>query len=149
MLNITELKAKAASNDMSIVDTSGGLYQVYSNSYAIGNPQNLSSLQNADKWGLFEDMGDDDEPVWSIEPQEHVEFLCTNGANSSFTIKVIDADAALMIACYQFNNTCGYILPITVSSECGLIASLPADSMGDDGNDVEYTDEELGLNDDI
>lgn len=151
MLNITELRAKATSNGMSIVDTSKGLYQIYYGDHAIGRPQDISSLQNADKWGLFEDMGDDDEPVWHVAPrQEPISFLCTNGANSSLKVKALDATHALMVACYQFNNTCDYILPISVSSECGLTgATLPADNMGDDYNDVEYADEELGLNDDV
>lgn len=138
MLNITELKAKAASNDMSIVDVADGLYQIYSGDYAIGHPQDLEHLQNADKYGVFEEFDEVD------DEQGAIEFLCTNGSNSSFRVWAADADTALTMAVKRFDSESSYILPINVESECGQIATHYADNKD---NDI-YTADEMGLNDD-
>lgn len=136
MLNITELKAKATSNDMSIVDVAGGLYQIYSGDYAIGKPATLKHLQNADECGLFDDFVEVD------DEQDDIEFLCTNGANSSFKVMTADADEALKIAESRFDSESAYILPINVQSECGIVATL------NEPINIDYTDDEMGLNDD-
>lgn len=136
MLNITELKAKAASNGMSIVDVAGGSYQIYSGDYAIGKPDTLEHLQNADKCGVLEDFDEID------SEQDSIEFLCTNGANSSFKVMAVDADEALKIAESRFDSESDYILPINVQSECGIAATL------NEPITIDYTDDEMGLNDD-
>lgn len=51
-------------------------------------------------------------------------YLCTNGNNSSFWLDAIDAQTALAIAANRFDADCSYILPITVESEDGDIASI-------------------------
>lgn len=138
MLNITELKAKAASNDMSIVDVADGLYQIYHGDHAIGKPQDLEHLQNADKYGVFEEfdeVGDE---------QDTIEFLCTNGSNSSFRVWAADTDTALTMAAKRFDSEGDYILPINVESECGSVGATLNEPIT-----ISYTDEELGLNDDI
>lgn len=78
-----------------------------------------------------------------------INFVCTNGTSSSFNVQAANANDALSAAENHFDDQSDYILPIEVVSECGLRASVVADGLGDDYNDVEYTDEELGLNDDI
>lgn len=138
MLNITELKAKAASNDMSIVDVADGLYQIYSGDYAIGHPQDLEHLNNADKYGVFDNFDEID------REQDNVEFLCTNGSNSSFKVWAADAGTALTMAAKRFDSECDYILPINVESDCGQIGATL-----DEPITISYTDDELGLNDDI
>lgn len=52
------------------------------------------------------------------------DYLCTNGSNSSFRVKAIDAQAALTIAEARFDGDCSYILPITVQSEDGDVADI-------------------------
>ena len=52
------------------------------------------------------------------------DYLCTNGGNSSFRVKAIDAQAALTIAEARFDGDCSYILPITVQSEDGDVADI-------------------------
>lgn len=137
MLNITELKAKAASNDMSIVDVADGLYQIYSGDYAIGHPQDLAHLQNADKYGVFEEFDEID------HDQDNIEFLCTNGSNSSFRVRAADADTALMMAAKRFDSESDYVLPINVESEGGLTGATLNEPVH-----ATYTADELGLNDD-
>ena len=138
MLNITELKAKAASNDMSIVDVAGDLYQIYHGDHAIGAPQDLEGLNNADTYGVFDDFDETD------REQDNVEFLCTNGSNSSFKVWAADADTALTMAAKRFDSEGDYTLPINVESDCGQIGATL-----DEPITISYTDEELGLNDDI
>lgn len=138
MLNITELKAKAASNDMSIVDVVDGLYQIYHGDHTIGAPQDLEDLNNADTYGVFDGFDEID------REQDNVEFLCTNGSNSNFRVWAADADTALTMAVKRFDSESGYILPINVESECGQLATHYADNK--DG-DI-YTADEMGLNDD-
>ena len=138
MLNITELQAKAAKDNMSIVDMGNGLYQVYSGDYAIGRPQDLAHLQNADKYGLFEQLEEID------HEQDNIEFLCTNGLNSSFRLWDADSDTALMMAAKRFDSESDYVLPINVESEDGLTGATL-----DEPITISYTDDELGLNDDI
>lgn len=138
MLNITELKAKAASNDMSIVDVADGLYQIYSGDYAIGHPQDLEHLQNADKYSVFDNFDE------IGREQDNVEFLCTNGSNSSFKVMAVNADVALMLAAKRFDSESDYVLPINVESEDGSVGATL-----DEPVTVSYTDDELGLNDDI
>ncbi len=139
MLNINELKAKAALTGMSIVDTEGDLYQIYTDSgYAIGHPQDLASLQNADYWGVlddFEEVGDE---------QDAIEFLCTNGSNSGFKVMAVNADAALQIAAKRFDGESDYVLPINVVGEDGLTGACISESVAD----LAYTDDEMGLSDD-
>lgn len=53
-----------------------------------------------------------------------IEFLCTNGANSSFKVLADNADNALTVAVKRFDAESDYILPITVQSECGVILSI-------------------------
>ncbi|WP_198333651.1 hypothetical protein [Psychrobacter namhaensis] len=139
MLNINELKAKAASNDVSIVDVADGLYQIYSGDYAIGVPQDLEHLQNADKYGVFEEFEEGAAEVFTPD----IEFLCTNGANSSFKVMAVNADVALMLAAKRFDSESDYVLPINVESEGGLTGATL-----NDPTTISYTDEELGLNDD-
>lgn len=73
MLNITELQAKAASNDMSIVAVQDGLYQIYSSNHPLGDPCNIDELQNHNHWGLFDGFEDiaGDEP----EPGDNIDAL--------------------------------------------------------------------------
>lgn len=52
------------------------------------------------------------------------DYLCTNGSNSSFRVKAIDAQAALIAAAKRFDAEASYILPITVESEDGDIADI-------------------------
>ena len=51
-------------------------------------------------------------------------YLCTNGNNSSFRLEAIDARTALIMAAWRFDDEASYILPITVESEDGDIASI-------------------------
>ena len=52
------------------------------------------------------------------------DYLCTNGSNSSFMVKAIDAQAALTIAATRFDAESSYILPISVQDEDGNVASI-------------------------
>ena len=51
-------------------------------------------------------------------------YLCTNGNNSSFWLKSTDAQTALTEAANRFDAEFIYLLPITVESEDGDIASI-------------------------
>lgn len=51
-------------------------------------------------------------------------YLCTNGNNSSFRLDATDAQTALTAAANRFDDDASYILPITVESEDGDIASI-------------------------
>ena len=51
-------------------------------------------------------------------------YLCTNGNNSSFWLDSTDVQTALTIAASRFDADFSYILPITVESEDGDIASI-------------------------
>lgn len=145
MLNLTELQAKAASNDMTIVAVQDGLYQIYSSNHPLGEPCNIDELQNHDYWGLFDEFEDiaGDEP----EPGDNIiKFLCTNASNSSFMLYAPSAEVAIKLAAKRFDSESDYILPINVESECGATGACTGGALSEQ---VHYTDESLGLNDDI
>lgn len=110
MLNINDLKAKAAGNGMSIIDLDNGKYAVYSEGVKIGADSTLDELQASDYWGLFDEI---------VEIDDSDEYLCTNGSNSSFKVRANNAQEALDIAVKLFDSQSDYILPITARNEIG------------------------------
>lgn len=77
---------------------------------------------------------------------DNIEFLCTNGSNSSFKLYAPSAEVAIKLAAKRFDSESDYILPINVESECGATGACIGGSLIEQ---VPYTDDELGLNDDI
>jgi len=142
MFNIKDLISKAASNNVTIKLQDNGLYQLSATSmdHIFGNDHSLDDLKGLDDNGMFDEF-----TGYQDDSEFMTDYLCTNGSNSSFTVQAVNADIALLIAVKRFDSDSDYVLPISVASEDGETGACISEPI----DEVVYSDDELGINDDF